>query len=192
VQEHFARRGASCSLVQAKRCNLKLEELATTSSATSSDQSSFTSHFFNSLFARLTHWFADTTNGIKSFFAERVQTNELCVDDVCVTRDQFAEVFGGSQGAAAAGAPSSGVPPEAPAASPVPEGTDADAGTTTASNVAEPQPTSETPADVADQEPDAVVEEQEPGDEPAPAPPAELDAANDNQPAEELLATGTE
>ena len=32
--------------------------------------------------ARLTQWFGDTTNGIKSFFAERVQTKELCVDDV--------------------------------------------------------------------------------------------------------------
>jgi hypothetical protein len=32
--------------------------------------------------ARSTQWFGDTTNGIKSFFAERVQTKELCVDDV--------------------------------------------------------------------------------------------------------------
>ena len=32
--------------------------------------------------ARLTQWFGDTTNGIKSFLAERVQTKELCVDDV--------------------------------------------------------------------------------------------------------------
>jgi hypothetical protein len=31
---------------------------------------------------RLTQWFGDTTNGIKSFFAERAQTKEFCVDDV--------------------------------------------------------------------------------------------------------------
>jgi hypothetical protein len=46
--------------------------------------------------ARLTHWFADATNGIGEMFArvfkgERVETQELCVGDVCVTRDQFAE-----------------------------------------------------------------------------------------------------
>ena len=36
----------------------------------------------------------------------RVETQELCVDDICVTRDQFAEVFGNQS--AAAGAPSNG------------------------------------------------------------------------------------
>ena len=80
------------------------------SGTSSTDQSSFTSRFFASLVARLTQWFADTTTGITDFFAHvgnfgRVNTNELCVDDICVTRDQFAEVFGGSsQSAAAAGA----------------------------------------------------------------------------------------
>jgi hypothetical protein len=108
--------------------NLKLEGLATTS-ATSTDQSTFTSRFFASLFARLTQWFADTTNGIKSFFAQRVQTKELCVDDVCVTRDQFAEVFGISQTSAAAGAPVS--PTEAPSGSSAPSQEGTDIGSTT-------------------------------------------------------------
>jgi len=65
-----------------------------------------------------------------------VHTDKLCVGATCVTPEQFAEVFGGSQ-SAAAGAPSSGVAPEAPAASPATEGSDADAATTTATNVAE-------------------------------------------------------
>ena len=32
----------------------------------------------------------------------RVETKELCVDDICVTRDQFAEVFGNQSAAAGA------------------------------------------------------------------------------------------
>jgi hypothetical protein len=102
------------------------------------------------------------------------------MDDVCVTRDQFAEVFGSSRSAAAAGAPSSGVPLEAPAASPVPEGTDADAGTT-ASNVAEPQPT------VAPQDDSTATTESAEAD-----PEQDLAPANDNDAAEQPAATGTD
>ena len=39
--------------------------------------------------------------------AERIENLELGVDDVCVTRDQFADVFGGSQ-VGAAGVPTTG------------------------------------------------------------------------------------
>jgi hypothetical protein len=100
---------------------------------------------------------------------------------------------------AAAGAPSSGVPPEAPAASPVPEGTDADAGTTTAPNVAEPQPFAEeatepastTPVAANDNDP-VVADDASLSDEPTPEPELELQGANDNQPAEDLPATGTD
>jgi hypothetical protein len=52
--------GTECTC--AVELNLKLEDLATTTSATSTDQSSFTTRFFASLFARLTQWFADATN----------------------------------------------------------------------------------------------------------------------------------
>jgi hypothetical protein len=103
------------------------------------------------------------------------------VNDICVTRDQFAEVFGETQSAAAAGVPSSGVPPEAPAASPVPEGTDADAGTTTASNMAEPQPTIAPQDDSTATTESAEAENEE-----------QLAPANDNEPPAELPATGTE
>ena len=37
----------------------------------------------------LVSWFGDVGNGIEKFFAKEVQTDKLCVDDVCVTRDQF-------------------------------------------------------------------------------------------------------
>ena len=41
--------------------------------------------------------------------AQRIENLELGVDDLCVTRDQFADVFGGSQ-VGAAGAPAGGGP----------------------------------------------------------------------------------
>jgi hypothetical protein len=51
----------------------------------------------------------------------RIETQELCVNDICVARDQFAEVFGNQS--AAAGAPGSGVAPETAGGLP-PEGPD--------------------------------------------------------------------
>ena len=63
-----------------------------------------TSRFFASLFARLTHWFADATNGITDFFARRVHTQEICTTradgtEVCASGDQLADIL--STGAAA-------------------------------------------------------------------------------------------
>jgi hypothetical protein len=95
--------------------------------------------FFSSLFARLTQWFADAANGIESIVArvfkgERGEFQELCVDDVCVTRDQFAEVFGSSQSAAAAGAPRVVGGNEGAPAGPSATTRDADTATTTTSS----------------------------------------------------------
>ena len=86
--------------------NLKLEDLATTTSATSTDQSSFTTRFFASLFARLTQWFADAQNSIADFFAHRVHTQEICTTpsdgmQVCASADQLAAILAGTS----AGAP---------------------------------------------------------------------------------------
>ena len=81
-------------LLGALDLNLKLEDLATNTDDI--EERSFTSRFFASLFARLTQWFAEATNGIKSFFAERVQTKELCVDYICVTREEFLPMNEGS------------------------------------------------------------------------------------------------
>jgi hypothetical protein len=156
-------------------------------------------------------------NGIKSFFAERVQTKELCVDDICVTRDQFAEVFGSSQSAAAAGAPQ-GKGGEAPSGSSaaqastgdegtVPENHDAAAAVATStlevSNPANGNETASTTPVGADAAPAATPADAgsaaattDPGENPVPKnTPAEIinsKPANDNQPSEELPATGTE
>lgn len=51
--------------------------------------------FLDALMDRLATRFAD--DGIRAFFAERLRTNEPCWDDICVNRDQFAEVIRGSQ-----------------------------------------------------------------------------------------------
>jgi hypothetical protein len=47
---------------------------------------------------------------IDTLISRRVETHELCVDDVCVTRDQFAEVFGNQSAAADAPFSASGAP----------------------------------------------------------------------------------
>ncbi len=82
-----------------RELNLNLEAIATTTRSSTPQSQSFASSFFSNLFARITAWLADATNGITDFFARvgnfgRVNTDELCVDDICVTREQFAAVFG--------------------------------------------------------------------------------------------------
>jgi hypothetical protein len=180
--------------------NLRDPPLANPPTAISTDQSSFTTRFFTSFFARLTQWFASAENGIQDLYArvfkgERVETQELCVGDVCVTRDQLAEVFGGSQ-VGAAGAPEN-TQSEAPSGSSAPVATkDADTATSTtpsttttppsedSANELEPAPVDEpgeTPPDVA---PDVAPPEN--GVEPLPEP------VNDNGISEPLPSTGTE
>ncbi|OHB19049.1 MAG: hypothetical protein A2854_00860 [Parcubacteria group bacterium RIFCSPHIGHO2_01_FULL_56_18] len=79
--------------------NLKLEGIASTTATSTPQSQSFASSFFSSLFSRITTWLADATNGIVKIVthvlaADRVETKQLCVDDICVTKDQFAAVFG--------------------------------------------------------------------------------------------------
>ena len=69
--------------------HFRLEELATT---TEPAADTFAGRFFTSLFARITAWLADAANGIGDFFAARIHTDELCVKDVCVSRDQFLQM----------------------------------------------------------------------------------------------------
>ncbi|OGG49101.1 hypothetical protein A2704_00395 [Candidatus Kaiserbacteria bacterium RIFCSPHIGHO2_01_FULL_54_36b] len=99
--------------------NLKFEDLATTTPAT--EQGSFPSRFFSSLFTRLTQWFADAGNGIADFFAKRVRTDELCVGATCVNEAELQQLLDlRSQSAAAGG---SSTPAPAPAPSPAPDST---------------------------------------------------------------------
>jgi hypothetical protein len=164
----------------------------------------------------LTHWFADTTNSITDFFAKRVQTKELCVDDVCVTRDQLAAILAGT----GAGAPASGNGGRGAPASSSAEGGEADdnPATTTDAVDAVPsgtpdEPAADAPGEVSGTEtPDgSSAQEEDVGDaegaevttdtsgpaEPSPpaeavSPPSTEEPANDIDPADPLPATGTE
>jgi hypothetical protein len=64
---------------------LDLSQLTATSTDTS-----FTTRFFSSLFARITTWLADASNGVAKVFAGEVHAKDkLCVGGTCVTEDQF-------------------------------------------------------------------------------------------------------
>jgi hypothetical protein len=187
--------------------NLKLEDLATTTPEI--DEGSFPSRFFASLFARLTHWFADAQNGITDFFAKRVHTQEICTtrsdgSEVCASGDQLAAILAGTS----AGAPTGSGGGGAPASLFAPRESGADTATTT------------TPVDGATDtdthEDDSAADASSSGVAPA-APAASstsegtnanavfstmsdvtgaatsnAPAANDNQSTEDLPATGTE
>jgi hypothetical protein len=153
-------------------------------------QRQLTSRFFASLFTRITTWFADTANGIGDFFAQvgnfgRVNTDELCVDDICVTRDEFLQMKEGQS--AAAGAPMLRDTVEAPAGSPSSMENDSGDGL-------EPTSTELQSEDDTLPQSDNVVDNSTFGEETASesvtAP--ELQASNDNSPVEQLPATGTE
>jgi hypothetical protein len=186
--------------------NLKLEDLATTS-ATSTDPSSFTSRFFASLFARLAHWFADTANGIASIISDTLTARErLCVGDTCVTEDQLKSLLGQS---AAAGA-SAGGGPSAPGGSSTDNGDEVvDTATTTtpasddeaagapglvpgvgapASSAVEENANVANPTTPSATDPSATAGND---NQVEPAPLDEPEAANDNDQAEPVPATGT-
>jgi len=108
-----------------KELNLKLEDLATATSFTELAEESFTKRFFSKLIA----WFANSTNGIGSLFANRVHTEELCVSngggaETCITKSQLDSLLQ----AASAGSGNSGgdgggsyTPPTEPEVTPEPE-----------------------------------------------------------------------
>ena len=108
--------------------NLSLETIASTTASSTPKSRSFASSFFSNLFTRLTSWFADATNGVGDFFANRVRTKELCVGDgsgaeTCITKSQLDSLLAGaaaSQGGGGGGAPSTPPPAPEPDLSPEP------------------------------------------------------------------------
>ena len=55
----------------------------------------------------LVTWFGDTANGIGALFVGEIRTEKLCVGDVCITEEEFREVFGEGNIEAAPRTPSS-------------------------------------------------------------------------------------
>ncbi len=76
------------ALVGVQALDRRLETIATTSDATSSE-SVFASRFFSTLFVRSIAWLGCASNCLTDFFADTVHAHTLCADDVCVTRDQL-------------------------------------------------------------------------------------------------------
>jgi hypothetical protein len=62
--------------IASARSRLKLEDLAITTAEL--EEGSYPFRFFDALKDRLVAWFADTTNGIQDFFAERLRTKKNC------------------------------------------------------------------------------------------------------------------
>lgn len=62
----------------------------------------------NSLAHLLVAWFADAGNGIQNIFAKRVTVEELCVEDVCLTKEDVVRLLDESHSGHTGGAPSHG------------------------------------------------------------------------------------
>ena len=56
-----------------------------------------------SLASLIKRYLQDALNGIQTLFANKVQTNELCLQDVCVTKDQLQQLLSHEGVSAAAG-----------------------------------------------------------------------------------------
>ena len=57
------------------------------------DLESFDLENENSLAHKIILWLNDTTNGIQNIFAKRVTVEELCVEDVCITKDDLLDIL---------------------------------------------------------------------------------------------------
>jgi hypothetical protein len=137
------------------------------------------------------------TLSASSTVSDSAAFGKLCVDDICVTRDQFkamveGSVLGASQSAAA------DVPiaePVAPAAPPAPLGNNADATITTISSTLDPITSASSTPDIAppannNPQPRGAEQSSHDDNEAATSAP---EAANDNPPpSEEHAATGTQ
>lgn len=97
--------------------NLKLEDLATTTSYDSLNEDSFIHRFYEGI----TKWLADSANGISRIFAREVETELLCVgkdgERTCLTKDQLDELLSQSGDSHTSGSNSELAPAYAPPAS---------------------------------------------------------------------------
>ena len=93
-----------------------LQEIATIASSTAGltlaqEDGVETKTFLGQFFDRMIAWFADAANGIGTFFAESVDTKELCLTDrdgrTCYTRTQLNTALGSTEAAQTQSIPSS-------------------------------------------------------------------------------------
>ncbi len=62
------------------------------------DLSSFDIENENSMASMLIAWFSDATNGIQNIFTKRVTTEELCIEDVCITKEDLQDLLNDNGG----------------------------------------------------------------------------------------------
>ncbi len=170
--------------------NLKLEDLATTSLYADLEADSFTKSFFDKLIA----WFADATNGIENFFANRVSTKELCVGDgsgaeTCITKSQLDSLLQsaavGSSNSGGEGGGSSTPEPLPPVDTTTPEPTTNDTAATTTTDVTT-DTTTTTDGTTDTPSPDnGTITDTEPVPEPTPEPAPDPEPESAPEPAPE-------
>jgi hypothetical protein len=77
-----------------KELNLNLESIASATATSTPESESFAAEFFSNLFAKVTQWLADATNGIGSVFANVFNAKEkICVDGECLTKDDIRDIL---------------------------------------------------------------------------------------------------
>jgi len=59
--------------------NLNLQSIVSTTTSSTTESQLFANTFWDTMFSRMTEWFASATNSIGDFFANRVRTKELCI-----------------------------------------------------------------------------------------------------------------
>ncbi|MBC7836761.1 tail fiber domain-containing protein, partial [Acetobacteraceae bacterium] len=105
--------------------SLTLQTIASTTASSTPESEAFAESFFSNIFARMTTWLADTGNGIANLFAETitatvvnadtVNTKTLCLEGLCVTKDQLQQLLdnqGGGSGGGGGGGGGDTPPPD--------------------------------------------------------------------------------
>jgi hypothetical protein len=154
-----------------------ISAIASSSDEISPEARAYADRFFSAVFERMTGWLADAGNGIvevfakkivaENVFADTIQAKTLCLDDVCVTKEQLQQLL---NNAAIQG--NSGTPNPSPAPEPEPETPDETPEPDPAPSGSETgTPETPTPEPEAEPAPEPVsAPASEPAAEPAPLP----------------------
>jgi hypothetical protein len=80
--------------------NLRLDAIASSTATSTPDAQSFAAGFFSNIFDRIGQWLASASNGITDVFAGTFRASEeICVDDQCLTKDDVRALLALAHGA---------------------------------------------------------------------------------------------
>ncbi len=97
------------SIEAIKELNLNLNAVSgTVTPVTNSANETFVTAFFKNIYAKVSTWLADATNGIGDIFAKQINTKTLCVSDdngakTCITKSQLDSLLAGAGGSSSGG-----------------------------------------------------------------------------------------